>query len=392
MTEQQTLTPSQSAESLTTLIQRMSNKLDNKLEQMNQSVDAKLDSVVSQVNQSVDGKLDLALEQINQSVEEKLEVTVEHINQSVDGKLESGLAVLHQRVETELVEPRSQKAPKKAASRATATTSSEQAAGSSWADIMSEEDGEVDLAPKAKRPKLLPVSEETKDLVKSSFTKVLSNSERREIRQRAPALELPQTRCPRLDNLFKTQESKLSGNSEAKQVDSDLQKVQALMLDTAAPLLELLSLMEEKSEELPRDPYLVAQEAVRLLGNAITQTSKIRRKRVLKVCNSDMQDLVEEEDLFAEALPNLFGSAFEAKMKERAESVKILAKSQSHTGRRFFRGGRHPQAQRGGGHTYYRSGRDQYRGFQNPFQFQRSQRGRGGFGRKPGNSSSNQAN
>ena len=95
--------------------------------------------------------------------------------------------------------------------------------------------------------------------------------------------------------------------------------------------------------------------AICLLGNAIGQTSKICRKGVLRTCNPNIQDLTEEEKLFADALPNLFGSEFEKKMKERAESVKILAKSQipsSQSGSLVFHGGHHSQAQRGGGPSF----------------------------------------
>lgn len=38
-------------------------------------------------------------------------------------------------------------------------------------------------------------------------------------------------------------------------------------------------------------------DALKLLKNVISSTSKIRR-RVLKACNPDIQDLAEEESLF----------------------------------------------------------------------------------------------
>jgi hypothetical protein len=48
---------------------------------------------------------------------------------------------------------------------------------------------------------------------------------------------------------------------------------------------------------------------------------------VLKSVNPDMQDLADEDEVFKEASPNLFGSGFEAKMKERVESLKLLSGS-----------------------------------------------------------------
>lgn len=258
------------------------------------------------VQTGADGQSATALYDLIQRMEEKLDNTVTQINQSVDQKLESGLATIQRRMDGEL--------------------------------------------PSAKKLKL-QVSEETKELVKISFTSTLSYPERKETKGRAPDLDLPETRCPKLDALFKTQESKFSGNADAKQVDNDLQKLQALMLDVAAPLLELKGFTEQESKILHRPPEEAIDDALKLLGNAFSQTSKVRRKRVLKACNPDIQDLAEEESLFKEAGPDLFGPEFEKKMKERAESVKILSKSQgTSNSKKFFRGGRHSQAQRGGGH------------------------------------------
>ena len=329
------------------------------------------------------------------------------INQSVEDKLQDALDNIRQRVDEELATAQSRRAAtgkEKGKGKALAaqnpdsdpgqTTPEQSTSGTRtrlWADIMEEEEEDaLDLAVasdeelepgRAKRPKLLEVSEETKAVVKEAFTSTLSNMARREIRSRAPGLDLPETRCPRLDSLYKTSESKFSANSDAKQVDGDLQKIQALMLDVAAPLLELKSVAEDHNPAA-RDPKEALDDAIRLLGNAIGQTSKIRRKRVLRTCNPNIQDLAEEEALFTAALPNLFGPEFEQKMKDRAESVKILAKSQNLSsqrgGSRVFRRGHHSQAQRGGGPPY-RGGRDHYPGnFRNPFVFRgRNKKGGG---------------
>lgn len=157
-----------------------------------------------------------------------------------------------------------------------------------------------------------------------------------------------------------------------------------MVLDVAALILELKAAVESGQENLTRDPGEILDDAICLLGNAVGQTSWIRRKRVLKTCNPNIQDLAEEERLFLEALPNLFGAEFEKKMKERAESVRILSKSQAHSsqsGSRVFRGGHHSQAQRGGGPPF-RGGRDHYSGkFRNPFSYRGGTRR--GVKRKP---------
>uniref|UniRef100_A0A1X7U831 Uncharacterized protein n=1 Tax=Amphimedon queenslandica TaxID=400682 RepID=A0A1X7U831_AMPQE len=54
--------------------------------------------------------------------------------------------------------------------------------------------------------------------------------------------------------------------------------------------------------------------------------SKLRRKKTLKSVNPDIADLAQE-DISLSVGQNLFGSGFEVKMKERAESVKLLAAS-----------------------------------------------------------------
>ena len=94
-------------------------------------------------------------------------------------------------------------------------------------------------------------------------------------------------------------------------------------------------------------------DTLQLLENAVSQTSKIRRKRILKTCNPDITNLADKQELFQDAAPNLFGDGFELKMKERAEAVRVLHKGQSRqTQRQFFRGNCYPQAQRGGNNGY----------------------------------------
>ena len=247
----------QSANDLTELIQRISDRLDRTVTQ------------IAQINQSVDERLQSGLLEIQQSLENQQE-PLQRQRSSGKGK------------------EKASSTPTNSRSRSWADRVSEASCSRSWADRMSEdeaEDGEIDKEidePVTKKTKL-EVSEHTKELVRESFLKPLSTTSRRETRGRAPTLDLAETRCPRLDPLFKTQESKFTGNSEAKQVDNDLQKIQALILDVAAPLLELKGCTEK--EDNPRSPAEAVDDAIRLLGNAVAATSKMRRKRILKVCN-----------------------------------------------------------------------------------------------------------
>ena len=51
--------------------------------------------------------------------------------------------------------------------------------------------------------------------------------------------------------------------------------------------------------------------------------ARLRRKNILKSVNPDIADLAKEDI----APPNILGSGFESKMKERVESVKVLSAS-----------------------------------------------------------------
>ena len=66
--------------------------------------------------------------------------------------------------------------------------------------------------------------------------------------------------------------------------------------------------------------------ALTLLGNASANLSKERRKLVVKDLNKDAGSLAEEDDLFTEASPMLFGEGFEQMLK------RCLRKSSSNTG------------------------------------------------------------
>jgi len=201
--------------------------------------------------------------------------------------------------------------------------------------------------------RVVELDDNDRQFVQGTFTKGVSNAERRHLRSCYPSTDLPHTRCPRLDPVFKTS---LAKSADVKAVDKELARAQALVLDSVGPLTHLISKVGnegytvEEAEETARD-------ALRLVANASMNIAKMRRKRVLKCLNPKMQDMAEEHDLFQSAAPMLFGQGFESKMKERSESLKILSscsrsrdssppprKKQS-----FFRQGHSSAPQRGSG-------------------------------------------
>ena len=212
----------------------------------------------------------------------------------------------------------------------------------------------------------LTLSEETFEIWSKAVASTMDNTTRRELRSKYPVPETDTTRVPKLDEIFTSSESKFQKNSEAKAVEKDLLHISACTLDVARPLLALIEGVQKK-ELTPEDVLSHANDTLELLGNSVAATSKIRRKRVLKVCNPDISSLADDQELYSNAPPMLFGEGFEMKIKGRAEALKILHKgqvsssTQSHAGgkqRLYFRANRPSYPQRGGG--YQSRGRTQY--------------------------------
>ena len=214
-----------------------------------------------------------------------------------------------------------------------------------WSDEEGEGDGESSALGTIK------LSEYSESLLSSSFTTTLPNVERRKIRNAFPTPEVQQTRCPRLDSIFKSSSIK----SEVKTCDAELARVQAFVLDPVVPLTNMLHHLENEEYSV-EDARSDLTDALRLLGNASAQISRIRRKKVIKALNPDIQDLAEEDELYKCAAPYLFGTGFEQRMKDRAESIKLLTKAKAPPPKKFFRAGR-STVPRGGGGRYNRGGR-----------------------------------
>ena len=101
------------------------------------------------------------------------------------------------------------------------------------------------------------------------------------------------------------------------------------MHDPVAPLIHLLHACDDVDTPISIDEAKEAVvESIQLLGNAAVGLSRLRWKRLLKSVNPEIADLAEEE-IFEEAAPNLFGSRFEKKMKERVEPIKLPSASKS---------------------------------------------------------------
>ena len=146
-------------------------------------------------------------------------------------------------------------------------------------------------------------------------------------------------------------------SKETKDADALAAKLQTLCMDVVAPLVHILEEVR-KGTLTPKVATKVAKIALSLLGNASAHQAKERMKTIL---NRDILPLAEEDDMFKEAPPLLFGDGFEKKMKEHIEAVCCLQKTTGRatdSGAVFRRG--HPQDyghhHRGGSNHRRRSG------------------------------------
>ena len=191
----------------------------------------------------------------------------------------------------------------------------------------------------------ITLSEHNIALLTSSFSGTLPNSEWRKVRNSFSAPDVSQIRCPRLNLVFKT-----STKPEVRSADSERARIQGFVLDPVGPLARVVHALDPESAEgmSAEDAHSAAWDAIKLLGNASGQISKLRRRKILKAVNPDMQDLADE-DTFSKAAPDLFGQGFEAKMKGRAKSLKLISASSSskpHRPPRSFFEGAAPSAPR----------------------------------------------
>ena len=150
------------------------------------------------------------------------------------------------------------------------------------------------------------LSEETELLLKESLQKSLGNSRKRKIRERYPIPATVGMKTPKLDDLFTSAESKFTKDTEARAFEKDLVNTQGFLLDAARPLISMLEGAKSGNLSLT-EVEEITKDALMLLANASSQISKVRRKRILKVCNPDLSGLVEKEELYTEAAPALFG-------------------------------------------------------------------------------------
>ena len=209
------------------------------------------------------------------------------------------------------------------------------------------------------------VSAATETLLDEAFSKTVSNNTRRRWRTVHGMPATDATKCPKLDLTLRPQIPK-----EAREADRSLCRLQTLVLNAVGPLSAMLEL-HRAGKLTPEAAVEAATQSLRFLGNAHSNISSERRKKVATNLNKDLRPLVEEPERFSKAAPYLFGRDFEKSAREHVESVRSLRKlnapSASYRQGQFFRQGRSHQAARGGG-PYNGSSRGGGRGRFRPYQ------------------------
>ena len=187
---------------------------------------------------------------------------------------------------------------------------------------------------------LVEVSEKTSKFLHLKCTRSVTNETRKRVRTRYPLPKVPATRPPQLDTFLKQEVS-----MNTKNADKELAKVQALMLDSMAPLTYLLE-ADARGDSLTLEQVRdAAKTAVELSGNANARISRLRREKVCQDLNKALIPLAKDDGNFDNAPPALFGTEFAKKAKDHVDQVKAL-RSSTKDGRPFFRGA--PPNSRGG--------------------------------------------
>ena len=256
----------------------------------------------------------------------------------------------------------------------------------SWADRMDEDENElpdyeaeITFDDEDETPKLVEVSEKTKEFLEECCGRSLTNANRIKTRSRFPLPKVAATKTPQLDAFMKTEIS-----SSTKALDKDLAKVQTFVLDSLAPLTAVVECDNQGGSLSHQEVMIAVKTAIQLIGNANAKISHLRREKVTSSLNKGLLPLVNEEEHFNKAAPQLFGQDFARKSKEFIDQVKAMRSTIVRPDQRqpFFRsgpptrGGYNQRNWRGGNQYPRRGGRDRpfypRKGYQNTSQIQQN--------------------
>ena len=115
-------------------------------------------------------------------------------------------------------------------------------------------------------------------------------------------------------------------SSQAKGRDNELAKIQTFSFDAFAPLARYINEANSDSGQLSAADHLeMVQTSACLLGNLSAFCSSLRRSSVLHSVNSRIVDMADEDEIFQDAGPKLFGKGFTKKAKECDVELKVVS-------------------------------------------------------------------
>ena len=116
-------------------------------------------------------------------------------------------------------------------------------------------------------------------------------------------------------------------------------RLQALTLDAVGPLTDILEKLNSGEAEIDTDEVGYAVEsAITLIGNASSQMSVLRRKKILEEYNRDLLSFAQDrEDEFTKAAPQLFRVQFPKDAADHLDQVAALRRAKSSASNQGFR-------------------------------------------------------
>ena len=112
-------------------------------------------------------------------------------------------------------------------------------------------------------------------------------------------------------------------SASAKTRDRTLAKHQALMLDAVDLITHILE-EAAKGQLTPKTAVEAAQTTLKLLSNTLMQVNWECRRYAIESLNPSLMDLADEDELFKNSAPQLFGEGFSKKAKERDKELRCL--------------------------------------------------------------------
>ena len=129
------------------------------------------------------------------------------------------------------------------------------------------------------------------------------------------------------------------------------------------PLTNLLEAGNSEKVITIEEVMAATTTAVELIGNANARISRLRREKICSHLNKTLQPLAQQDDLFKDAAPALFGTEFAKKSKDHIDQVRAIMatvpKKPQHHQQQFFR----EVPPRKGGYNKYSRGRGGDSGF-----------------------------